>query len=137
MIRKVLEVEGHYRLTATRDGGGEDMPVVWVWKIQAGGDGLPPADARVIERRIHCVEPTLDSLLGDVRVNAHDGVTDFVEDPIRPQWPEESRLGHPQQRVAECVRNEHAGIEDSGVHRYACFARPSANAAWNSSGDAS
>jgi len=110
---KVLDVERHDDLRASPDRGCQDVPIVVVWKIEAGGHLFPPLDEGVFERRVHGVEPATNAERVELGVHRSDCPCGFVEYPLRPQRPVEAPLCKPDKGVAQRVGNEHTGIEEN------------------------
>ena len=113
IIREVLDVERHDHLRAAPDGGRQDVPIVVVWKVQAGRHLFPSFDESVLECRVHGVEPAAKSKRVEFGMHHSNGPCGLVEDPLRPQRPVETSLSKPEKGVAKRVWNEHAGIEEN------------------------
>jgi hypothetical protein len=128
---EVLEVEGHQRLGMPSDRSGQDVPIVLVGQVEASNEVLVADHGCVFEGCVHELDPPSDPLRREVGSDAKDRLVRLLEDLRRPERAEQSGLGEAKQGVRERARNEHARIEQGGIHRLqASLRRASASAAY-------
>lgn len=112
--RKVNQVERHDGLCATRDRRGEHMPVVGVGKLQPDDDGLPVFHHRVVEGGVHQSQRSVECRGIDVPLR-QNVPTDFIEDRVGPQRPEQVLFGDREQGVPQDIGEQNARIQHDGV----------------------
>lgn len=115
--REILEIESHYDFAFSTDGGGEDMPVLWVVG-HAVLDRFKPLDQRFGEMRCDLFTPVRDEVGRPAKFCKRS--IRFIENPVTPiRQVKPGCLGKPQQQVGHPLVGEDAGVEDDreiGVH---------------------
>lgn len=87
VFRVVPQVGGHDRVCPAPDCGGNDVAIVGVGKCERRLDVLPALDEGVLERAVHGIDPSLDVVRSEVRMDLEDCVGRLVEDALRPERP--------------------------------------------------